>query len=117
MTPDNESALRALRVDLEHMEDRLESVAQRRAGNQKNTIAQVNVNAGGVGVAICVLCLVAILAAGGTYAFMANRDSQREFLRQLAKDKDQDDKIATANDYLQAIYAQAPQLRPKDPKQ
>ena len=101
----------SLREDLDKAIGLLESV-ERRQGD-KNTIAQVNVNAGGLGVAVCVLCLVAVTAGGSVYAFMANRESQRDFIRQLAKDTEQDAKIAGLGDYLQAIYAQAPQLKPQ----
>ena len=67
--------------------------------NQNSSHATISVNAGGVGVWIaCSLCCVMLVANLFIVALYIDQQAQ---LRDL-------------NAYLQAIYAQAPHLRPKE---
>ncbi len=73
----------------------------------------ININAGGVGVWIATTSCIAMLAAsvvGGIWV-------SREFTAKQIADVAQDQKIAELGNYLQAIYAQAPQLQPAKKKE
>ncbi|GAA0696446.1 hypothetical protein ISN75_06900 [Dyella marensis] len=84
-----------------------------RMGDSKNIgTANVNINAGGVAVWIAVTCCVAMLAATMVGAVWLGR----EFGAMESANHQQDKRISDLNDYLSAIYMQAPQLRPKEEK-
>ena len=80
----------------------LERVINKLTPNQSNN-ATVTLQAGGLGVWICATCCVvmfALLLAGSCSAgFFAVKQSER---------------MDRMQDYLNAIYAQAPQLKPKE---
>lgn len=78
-----------------------------------DTTSQVHVNAGGVGVWIAVTLAVSVFAVSVVHTLHMNReaaraDAERAEMRQ---------EIKRLNDYLAAIYMQAPSLRPKDKEQ
>jgi hypothetical protein len=94
------------------MDDREDSLLLRalRGGNNTTT---VNVNAGGVGVWLCltallVVCVVSVVTASERAKDVARQDKEISDLR---------DDVQTLNDYLSAIYMQAPHLKPKEPEQ
>lgn len=86
--------------------DQMESTNH--AGNQN--VTTVRFEGGAVGIWICVtLCLVMFAMSTVLAAWM-----HREFTRldvTLSERKEESDRMQT---YLSAIYAQAPQLKPKD---
>lgn len=97
----------SLRADLDHAIAVMERVERRRSGGVVTSgVSTVNINAGGVAVWLCAMMCAVMLASGGVYAFLTSQENAKR-----------DAKISTMSDYLQAIYAQAPQLKPKDESQ
>jgi hypothetical protein len=80
---------------------RVERLGQEIGANRDsaNNIATVNVNAGGFGLWVSTTCCAVMLAVNLCLLFALTDHSR---------------KIERLEDYLQAIYAQAPHLRPKD---
>lgn len=78
-----------------------------RGGNNHMTLT---VNAGGVGVWICVTCFIAVLACSLVGSFWMSSE-----LSSIHHDlKDRKDENDSMKSYLAAIYVQAPQLKPKE---
>lgn len=104
-----------LGVALSKLEDKVDAIgsASKPANSTANT-SSINVNAGGVGIWVCAwiasLCCVAMLVAGGMFLWSVSRQMEA----QDAKIAKQDDQLSRMQDYLNAIYAAAPQLKPKD---
>ncbi len=80
---------------------------------------------GGLGVVIaliiCTACCTAMLTGGAVFAFMTSnqvnaQNAKIAALEQKIAEAEQktDGKLAGMQDYLNAIYVQAPSLRPKD---
>lgn len=71
------------------------------ASTSPNNKAEIHINAGGVGLWIAVMCcltmLIVMFFGGIAYLNMS-------------------DKVEKTQDYLNAIYMQAPQLKPKEDK-
>ena len=81
-----------------------------RGGNNTTT---VNVNAGGVGVWLCLTALVVVCVV----SVMTANERAKDVARQDQEIRDLRDDVQALNDYLSAIYMQAPHLRPKDKEQ
>lgn len=75
-----------------------------------DTTAQVQVNAGGVGVWIAVTAAMVIAGV----SIVNSMHMTRELARADAERKELRDQVQRMNDYLAAIYMQAPHLKPKD---
>lgn len=84
----------------------LEKMAQASPGNQ----AVITVNAGGIGLWIAVTCCAVMLALGVFGAVTASY----VLLDQNKRIEAQDSKLERMQDYINAIYVQAPSLRPKE---
>lgn len=93
---------------VKEIKEAVERMVENHAGNQN--VTTVRFEGGAVGVWICVtLCLVMFAMSSVLAAWM-----HREFTRldvTLSERKEENDRMQT---YLSAIYAQAPQLKPKD---
>lgn len=93
---------------VKEIKEAVERMVENHTGNQN--VTTVRFEGGAVGVWICVtLCLVMFAMSSVLAAWM-----HREFTRldvTLSERKEENDRMQT---YLSAIYAQAPQLRPKD---
>jgi len=77
-----------------------------------NNQTAIHINAGGIGVWICVTCFVAILASCLVGSFWMNSE-----LASIHHDlKDRKDENDSMKSYLSAIYMQAPQLKPTEEK-
>jgi hypothetical protein len=72
--------------------------------------ATITVNAGGVGVWVAVTCCISMLVGMSIAGLWVSR----EFMSIDSASRAQDNKISTMTDYLQAIYAKDPSLKPKD---
>lgn len=70
----------------------------------------VQINAGGVGVWLCTTALAVVCALSIVMAVVSRQEAQRrdDDIRELRTD------IKALNDYLAAIYMQAPHLKPED---
>jgi hypothetical protein len=88
--------------------DRLSTLLERIERPPSNS-SQITVHAGGVGVWICVLCMVTMVAVSTVVAFFVSADLTRKD-REIAEARAE---IGDLRDYLSAIYAQAPHLRPE----
>ena len=73
--------------------------AKRLAGIRTTNTATININAGGWGVMVC-CCLFAFTAGLCIPLYLTQRDHDR--------------RIDDLSHYLQAIYQEAPKLRPKE---
>jgi hypothetical protein len=96
MVESHEDTLRELDDAVTEVREFIQSRIGVRTGNNVSTM---NVNAGGFGVWICTsicMCQFAILLAGGFLYLEHSR------------------KIDRMQDYLNSIYLQAPQLKPKE---
>jgi len=93
---------------VKEIKEAVERMVENHAGNQN--VTTVRFEGGAVGIWICVtLCLVMFAMSTVLAAWM-----HREFTRldvTLSERKEESDRMQT---YLSAIYAQAPQLKPKD---
>lgn len=71
--------------------------------------AHVTINAGGMGIWICVTCCIAMLVGLmiGCFWISSQASAQRERMDKMERD------VRDLNDYLSAIYVAAPQLKPK----
>lgn len=101
--------------DIERFSDAIErfnKVLDRMGDTRNIGTANVNINAGGVAVWISATCCIAMLVATMVGAIWLGR----EFGSMESANHQQDKRISDLNDYLSAIYMQAPQLRPKDEK-
>jgi hypothetical protein len=76
-----------------------ERLVREMLGAQSTNTATITVNAGGVGLWLAVTCCVVALVASAFLALMVH---------------DQARQIDRLDDYLNAIYAQAPHLKPKE---
>ncbi len=85
--------------------------------NENNSASSIHVNAGGIGVWIAVICCATMLGSMIGIAFWFNgemahiaetRNEQNRRMDKLERD------VRDMNDYLAAIYVQAPQLKPKE---
>lgn len=85
-------------------------------GTEVSSASTMNVNAGGVGIWICAwiasICCIAMMVAGSMFFWNVSRQIEQ----QDAKIAKQDDQLSRMQDYLNAIYMVAPQLKPKDSK-
>jgi hypothetical protein len=81
-----------------------------RGGNNTTT---VQINAGGIGVWICCTVLIAVCAV----SVSSSADRAKDVARQDQEIRDLRDDVQALNDYLSAIYMQAPHLKPKEPEQ
>lgn len=93
---------------IERFEEVIDSVSDRRNKNIGN--ATITVNAGGVGVWVAVTCCLVMLALLLLGSLWASREMNR-FDQEMQARKDENSKMTA---YLQAIYVQAPQLKPKE---
>ena len=75
---------------------------------RNHSASTININAGGIGVWIATTCCIAMLCV----SIMGSIWISREFTAKQIADTAQEQKIAELGNYLQAIYAQAPQLQP-----
>lgn len=95
---------------VKEIKEAVERMVENHSGNQN--VTTVRFEGGAVGVWICVtLCLVMFAISTVMAAWM-----HREFTRldvTLSERKEENDRMQT---YLSAIYAQAPQLKPKEEK-
>lgn len=82
--------------------------------SEATSASHVNVNAGSAAgwasAWIASLCCVAVMVGGSMWVGSVNRQIDA----QNAKIAQQDDKLSRMQDYLNAIYMVAPQLKPKD---
>ena len=103
----SEEELRQLTETWKDMQEALKQIRT----SHKNS-AQVHISAGGVGVWLattaCLIMLAAFLVSGFWILSESNK-LQAELIELRAKDQQHDD-------YLSAIYIQAPELKPKDPE-
>jgi hypothetical protein len=76
------------------------------AGGGSNSVAKIYINAGGIGT-LALLLIAAFILGVTTF----NTYSSASRINDLERRQDRQD------DYLQAIYAVAPQLKPKEAKQ
>jgi hypothetical protein len=86
------------------------------SGLTNSGVSTVNINAGGVGIWIATTCCIAMLVSMVVGCLLGCFWLQSEFQHKAQIDADQSQKISTMYDYLSAIYAQAPQLKPKEDK-
>ncbi len=70
----------------------------------------VSVNAGGVGIWICTTALAVVCALSIAFGVISRQEAQRRDAETAELRRD----VQTLKDYLAAIYAQAPHLKPKD---
>lgn len=77
---------------------------------RNNSRAEIHVNAGGMGVWVATTACCVMLAVNLVMVVMFLSTEARY----TAEMKDQSSKISKMQDYLNAIYAQAPQLKPKE---
>ena len=105
--------------------DRLEGKANLAGDNSSSST--ISVNAGGAGIWACAwiasLCCVAMFVAGGMFLWSVSSQMQQQDAKiaaleaKIGKHVDTtDQKLAGMQDYLNAIYVQAPSLRPKEQK-
>lgn len=105
----------------------MRSEARQGMSQQANTASHAtnNNHFGGMGVVVALIiatvCCTAMLTGGAVYAFMASNQvaEQNAKLTALAttidrKASETDQKLAGMQDYLNAIYVQAPSLKPKE---
>lgn len=96
---------------MDNREDSLPSLLRAlRGGNSTTT---VNVNAGGVGVWLCLTALVVVCVV----SVMSANERAKGVSRQDAEIRDLRNDVQALNDYLSAIYMQAPHLKPKESEQ
>lgn len=92
--------------------DRLEGKANLTGDNSSSST--ISVNAGGAGIWACAwiasLCCVAMMVAGGMFLWSVSSQMQQQNDK-IAK---QDEQLSRMQDYLNAIYTMAPQLKPKE---
>lgn len=76
--------------------------------------ANINVNAGGLGVWIAATCCIVTLVTSVILSsvFMWHEQEQQQQIN--AHEADQQRKIDELYNYISAIYAQAPQLKPEE---
>lgn len=93
---------------LQQVADKFDRFAE--FSNQGNTNSQnIKIHAGGVGIWIattCCLIMLAVIFVGGLWL-------SREFTAKDKTDAQQAQQISDLNAYLQAIYVNAPDLKPK----
>lgn len=104
-----EEVKQRLMVQLEQLEKRLDSMAERRSNTQTG-VSTITVNAGGVGVWICGTACCVMLAV----SMVAGMWVSREFTRIDREMGDRQDEMDRMQAYLSAIYAHAPHLKPKE---
>lgn len=95
--------------DLEHQLDRLEKLVSKALDSSppstNTNSAKVHINAGGIGILVILVAASFVL---GIALFTAFSDASR--MNRMEQRQDRQD------DYLQAIYSVAPQLKPKESK-
>ena len=88
---------------LAHVIDRIES-------NRSNSnTTKIHINAGGVGIWICVTCCCCMLVG----LFMHTQGSNREFSRMDSRMSSIESAQSKSQAYLNAIYQKAPFLKPE----
>lgn len=105
MTPGEFQHLSANLLDLNRILTQLKDKT-----NSTSTTSTVSVNAGGMGVWLATTACLIMLGVVIVGALWASREFQRTDA-QIAELRGQ---LGTTQSYLNAIYVQAPQLRPKD---
>lgn len=90
--------------------DRHEDLASLLRALRGTNTTTVQINAGGVGVWLCTTALAVVCALAGVGGYVAHQEASRRDadIRELRAE------VKALNDYLAAIYMQAPHLRPKD---
>lgn len=90
--------------------DRHEDLAGLLRALRGTNTTTVQINAGGVGVWLCTTALAVVCALSIVMVVVSRQEAQRrdDDIRELRTD------IKALNDYLAAIYMQAPHLKPKD---
>lgn len=107
MDQQDREQLAQLSADASEMVKLLNSRSGIRGGNNQMNF---HVNAGGIGVWICVTCFIAALASCLIGSLWMNSE-----LTHIHGDlKDRKDENDSMKAYLAAIYMQAPQLKPKE---
>ena len=105
----SEESLQELDIAVAEVRDFMRNRGGIRGGNNRMSF---HINAGGVGVWICVTCFVSVLACCLVGSFWMS--SELSSIHQDLKDrKDENDAMKS---YLSAIYMLAPQLKPKEDK-
>jgi hypothetical protein len=89
--------------------DRHEDLASLLKALRGTNTTTVQINAGGVGVWLCTTALAIVCALAIVGAFLSREEASRRDaeIRELRAE------VKALNDYLAAIYMQAPHLRPK----
>lgn len=101
------------RDDLAHALDRFSRKADELLNNNRSA-QTVTINAGGVGVWLCLTACVVMLSVALVAGVVGSQWLAREFGRidvTLSERKEEADRMQT---YLSAIYAQAPHLKPEE---
>jgi len=70
----------------------------------------VQINAGGVGVWLCTTALAVVCALSVVFVVVSRQEAQRRDMEMTEMRRD----VQTLRDYLAAIYASAPHLKPKE---
>lgn len=72
----------------------------------------VQINAGGVGVWLCTTALAVVCALSVVFVVVSRQEAQRRDTEMTELRRD----VQTLRDYLAAIYASAPHLKPEESK-
>lgn len=90
--------------------DRHEELAGLLRALRGTNTTTVQINAGGVGVWLCTTALAVVCALSVVFVVVSRQEAQRRDaeVSELRRD------VQTLRDYLAAIYAQAPHLKPEE---
>ena len=75
-----------------------------------NSSTRIVISAGGIGIWVCAMCCILMLVIG----LMLSMFAAHKFIDQTADIRELRRESQTLKDYLAAIYAQAPHLKPKE---
>jgi uncharacterized membrane protein len=90
--------------------DRHEDLASMLRALRGTNTTTVQINAGGVGVWLCTTALAVVCALSVVFVVVSRQEAQRRDMEMTEMRRD----VQTLRDYLAAIYASAPHLKPKE---
>jgi hypothetical protein len=92
--------------------DRHEDLAGLLKALRGTNTTTVQINAGGVGVWLCTTALAVVCALSVVFVVVSRQEAQRRDMEMTEMRRD----VQTLRDYLAAIYASAPHLKPEESK-
>jgi uncharacterized membrane protein len=92
--------------------DRHEDLASMLRALRGTNTTTVQINAGGVGVWLCTTALAVVCALSVVFVVVSRQEAQRRDMEMTEMRRD----VQTLRDYLAAIYASAPHLKPEESK-